>query len=155
MAKATKKQMDENILVEVVNNFTGSLAYKCERTGQYFRFDSYGDKDSMTVGQLRTMLSQKPQYFKNGWIRVLDDAVIEYLNLSKYDIAIVKNEDIESLFDENLEVLKTTLESFNANSKEVVFNVARDKYVNGLLRDIHIIKAIEQILGRKLDPNEQ
>lgn len=154
MAKTTKKQMDENILVGVVNNFTGSMAYKCERTGQYFRFDSYGAEDSMTVGQLRTMLSQKPQYFKNGWIRVLDEAVIEYLNLSKYDKAIVRNEDIESLFEESLEVLKTTLESYNGNAKEIVFNVARDKYVNGVLRDIHVIKTIEQILGRKLDPNE-
>ncbi|WP_405168523.1 hypothetical protein [Paenibacillus sp. FSL H3-0286] len=152
--RTNKTKLEENTLVYVVSNFDGVLTYKCPRSGESWLFKSHGASDTMTVGQIRTMLSQKPKYIEKGWIKVDNEEVIQFLNLNKYVKNTLTKDDFERLFEEEPEKIEEVLTSLESDySKISAFDLARDKYVNGKLRDHFVIRAIEKSLGQKLDPN--
>ena len=63
-------------------------------------------------------------------------------------------DDIEQLLKLEADKIKLTIDGANSNTKIFIYEIAKDKYLTGELRDIHIINAIEEGLGQKLDPNK-
>jgi len=148
-----RKQLDENLLVPIRSNVAGTLIYKSPRTGQIWEFSNYGDEDVIELKELRSMLNSQRSFLEKGWIKILDDEVVEYLNLERYQKKVLDREDIELLFEMEPEKIKETISGMSTNNKILVFEIAREKYLNGELRDIHVINAIQGALGQKLDPN--
>lgn len=99
------------------------------------------------------MYSTQRAFFEKGWIRVDDQEVLEYLNLTKFKDKVIEPEDLEIIFSQEPSTIANSIKGMNTNNKILVFNIAREKYVNGELSNIHVIKAIEEALGEKLDPN--
>jgi hypothetical protein len=154
MSARSKTKLEESTLVYVTSNFDGVLSYKCPRTNENWLFKKHGSTDTMTLGHLRTMLSSKPKYLEKGWIKVNDEEVFKFLNLSKYIKNTLNKEDFEELFKETPEKIEEVLNSLdNEYSKISAFDLARNLFINGMLRDHFVIKAIEKGLGQKLDPN--
>lgn len=149
-----KKVIDEQTLVTVTSKFNGELIYKCPKTSERFLFSEIGDTDTMTVAQLRAMSSQHKRFFENGWIEVEDDEIITFLKLDKLSKNVLNKEDFKDIFNEKPEKIEEILMGLtNENSKLNAFAFAQNQYVNGLLRDHFVIKAIEKGLGKQLDPN--
>lgn len=151
---AKKKTIDEQTIVTVTSNFDGELIYKCPKTAERFFFSEIGDTDTMTITQLRTMASQHKRFFKDGWIKIEDEEVSDFLKLEKFTKNILNKEHFKELFNEKPEKIEEILLGLtNETSKLNAFTYAQDQYVNGLLRDHFVIKAIEKGLGKQLDPN--
>ncbi|MDY8023387.1 hypothetical protein [Paenibacillus polymyxa] len=151
---ARKKAIDEQTSVTVTSNFDGELVYSCPKSGERFLFSEIGDTDTMTIAQLRTMASQHKRFFEDGWIKIDDEEVSEFLKLEKFTKNILNKEHFKELFNEKPEKIEEILLGLtNEASKFNAFTYAQDQYVNGLLRDHFVIKAIEKGLGKQLDPN--
>lgn len=151
--KKVRKKLDENMLVSVVSNVKGGLIYKSPRSGQVWKFTDFGDEDVMELSELRTMLSSQRAFLEKGWLKVLDEEAIEYLNLARFQKNVVDLDDINHILEESPEQIKQAIKEANTNTKSLIFGFAREKYLVGELRDVHVIKAIEEGLGQKLDPN--
>jgi len=148
-----RKKLDENMLVPIASGVQGRLTYIDPRTGKVWKFERYGDEDVMELRELRTMLSSARKFLTRGWIRVLDDEVIEYLNLERFQQEVVTPEDLERLLTSEPEQILKVVKEANSNAKRLIYGFAKEKYVNGELTNIHIIRAIEDGLGESLDPN--
>ncbi|MWV44966.1 hypothetical protein GRF59_15190 [Paenibacillus sp. HJL G12] len=151
--KKTRQKLDENVLVPVSSNVKGGLIYKSPRSGQVWKFTDFGDEDVMELSELRTMLSSQRAFLEKGWLKVMDQEAIDYLNLARFQKNVVDLDDIDHILEQSPEQIKQVIKEANTNTKSLIFGFARDKYVLGELRDVHIIKAIEEGLGQKLDPN--
>ncbi|WP_336764970.1 hypothetical protein [Paenibacillus sp. USHLN196] len=149
-----KKTIEDNTSVKVVSQYDGVLVYKCPKTGERFLFNEFGVSDSMTVAQLRTMSAQHQRFFKDGWLKVEDDEVVQHLKLEKHAKKIITKDDCVELLKENPELIEEILSKLeNDQSRQNAFRYAQNEYVNGRLRDHFVIKAIEKGLGKQLDPN--
>lgn len=152
-ARKTRTRLDESLLVPVVSRVKGGLTYKSSRTHQIYRFDEFGDEQVMELSELRTMLSSQRSFLQRGWLEILDEEIVQYLNIEKFQTNIITDDDIEILFMSTPDEVKEVLNGATTNTKRVVFGFAREKYINGELTNIHLIKAIEDSLDEKLDPN--
>jgi hypothetical protein len=152
--KKQRVRLDETMLVSVVSRVKGGLTYVSRQTQIPYRWDDYGVEQVMELRELRSMLGSQRKFFDRGWIEVLDPEVIEYLNLERFQKKVITDEDVDYIFSNaKPEEIKELLAQSSANNKRIVFGFAREKYLNGELSNIHIIKAIEEALGQKLDPN--
>ncbi|MNH66536.1 hypothetical protein D3C73_185690 [compost metagenome] len=149
-----KQRLDENLLVPIASNVDGVLVYKGQRSGQVWKFSNYGDEDVMELSELRSMLSSSRAFLEKGWIKVLDDEVIEYLNLQRFQKNVIDREDVEYILDQSPEQIEQSIKAANVNTKTLIFGFAREKFLNGELTDYHTIKAIEEGLGQPLDPKK-
>ncbi|MBD8839482.1 hypothetical protein IFU39_16845 [Paenibacillus sp. CFBP 13594] len=152
-ARKTRTRLDESLLVPIVSRVKGGLTYKSSRTHQIYRFDEFGDEQVMELSELRTMLSSQRSFLQRGWLEILDEEIVQYLNIEKFQTNIITDDDIEILFMSTPDEVKEVLNVATTNTKRVVFGFAREKYINGELTNIHLIKAIEDSLDEKLDPN--
>ena len=140
------------MLVPIVSNVDGILIYKGGRSGQVWKFTQYGDEDVMELSELRAMLSSNRAFLEKGWIKVLDDEVIEYLNLQRFQKNVIDREDIEYIITQDPEQIRQSIKESNVNTKTLIFSFAREKFINGELKDYHTITAIEEGLGQPLNP---
>lgn len=153
-ARKTKPTVDLNMYVDVVSNFDGVLNYTCPKTKESFIFHEIGASDTMTVAQLKTMVTQKPRFFKDGWLIIQDEEMSSYLRLDKFGSKVLNKVDFQELFAEKPEKIEEILSDLeNETSRQNAFIYAQNEYVNGRLRDHFVIKAIEKGLGKQLDPN--
>ncbi|MBX4152256.1 hypothetical protein [Paenibacillus lautus] len=150
--RKVKKKLDENILVPIASNVDGTLIYKGGRSGQVWKFTQYGDEDVMELSELRAMLSSNRAFLEKGWIKVLDDEVIDYLNLQRFQKNVIDRDNIEYILTQGPEQIKQSIKESSANTKTLIFSFARDKFLQGELTDYHTIKAIEEGLGQPLNP---
>lgn len=152
--RKVKKKLDENMLVPIVSNVDGTLIYKGGRSGQVWKFTQYGDEDVMELSELRAMLSSNRAFLEKGWLKVLDDEVIEYLNLQRFQKNVIDRDDIDYILTQDPEQIKQSIKESSTNTKALIFSFARDKFLQGELTDYHTITAIEEGLGQPLNPTK-
>ena len=151
--RKVKQKLDDNLLVTIKSNVKGKLIYKSKRSGQEWRFTDIGDEDTIELSELRTMLSSNRAFLEKGWIIVLDDEVIEYLNLKRLQKNVVDADDVEFLLQLEPAKILESIKEASTNTKSLLFSFAQEKFMNGELNDYRVIKAIEEGLGQILDPN--
>lgn len=149
--KQERVKLDDHLEVRVANNINGVLVYKSPRTQQDWVFQSYGDEDIMELHELRTMKSNHPAFFRNGWIRILDEEVIKYLRLERFYDNVITPEELDELFDLSVEEIQEILDKANENAKSLIVGKAKEKYQHGELTNVHVIKLIEDKFKIKLD----
>nr|WP_156736251.1 hypothetical protein [Mycobacterium sp. E3298] len=147
----TKRKLDENTLVNVVNNTNGVLYYKSPRTQRDWRFENYEDEDVMELHELRTMSASFKRYFEDNWIRILDDDVIEYLRLGRYFEKTMTSEELDQMLDKSVDELKEFLDKSSSNVKSLILAKARERYEQGTLTNIHIIEMLKEKFGAEID----
>ena len=150
-----REKLDEHMLVNIASGVQGGLTYISRDGSTYLRFEQYDDRDVIELRELRRMLSSARSFLQRGWIRVLDPEVVEYLNIQKFQEDVVDPEDLTDLINSTPEQIAEIIESANSNAKSLIFNFARESYLNGELTNVHTIKAIEAGLGEPLDPNNE
>lgn len=153
--KKVKKLTDESN-VTVIGNFPGDLYYRSPRTQDEWKW-MYGDEDEMSIRELKTMKSSHRRFFEEKWIIFAEDQaddVIKHLKLEKYySDGINSQDDWENIFGLSVEDLADVIETATANEKSLIINLARDQFESGELKDIHIIKLIEDKLQVSIDIN--
>lgn len=125
--RTTRKKIDKDTEVLVMNNTSGIFVYVCPKTRNEYTLSEFGDTVYMTIEELKVMSNQHKGILTKYWIvpiEVLDDnisidEVIQYINMENYYTDDVFTDDGE--FDKF--IVKSTSEEFTK-----AFNEMSDRY---------------------------
>ena len=68
--KSKTIKLDDTLRVVVQSNVHGGLIFINRRTGDKTEWDNFGDKQTLTMGDLRSMKGSQRAFFENNWIFV-------------------------------------------------------------------------------------
>lgn len=143
-AVVKKPQLGPNELVEIMNNSAGVLIYTSKRSGNQWVFEHRGATDFMEVQELVTMRSSQPKFFKNNWIKVLDEDVVEQLRLGHFYKDTLDPEKLEDVFDLPVDEVSNLIDRVPLSDKIIILHESRKRYEQGELTNIHFVKMIEE-----------
>lgn len=143
--------VDLNDLIPVVA-LVDSVIFIADNTKAEYDWDSKGDTQYITYGELVSMKGRQKRFFDEMWIYIDDEEVVEALNLTplyqKYD-EIKSMEDYLTKFESNHE-LKQTLKSLPNGIKKSLGRQAAQLIQEEKLDKHNTIKALEDSLGVEL-----
>ena len=134
---------DEIDVISLVPN----VSYKDNKTGDMYEWDRAGHVELMTFETLKNMWRNHKGYFKNMWLKPLDDRVIVKLGLvktfEKYDFLM----DETNYTKKNGSILCEAISDAPNGLKYSIVNKIKDLIVNGKVTDINVIRTLEKHLN--------
>lgn len=133
-----------------VQSFVDVACYTCPVTFESFNWMEAGEIHKMTYKQLRIMKARHQNYFTQGWIKPLNDDVIDKLMLNKCYENNLNRSDIKLLFGNNISAAENMLYKLNYEGKQDLINKVPKLVEDGKINNVNIIKMLEINLGIKL-----
>ena len=136
------KDTDEIEVISLIPN----VSYKDSKTNDMYEWDEVGHKELMTVDILKNMWRNSKGYFRNMWLKPLDDRIINQFGLTK------TYEKYEFLMDEsnytqkNIEELCETISSAPNPLKYSLCGKVKSLVASGKVSDVRVIRAFEKSL---------
>lgn len=149
--KATTKEkalsdLDEIKVVSLIPN----VSYKDDRTNDMYEWDEVGHVEYMTVETLKNMWRNHKGYFRNMWLKPVDNRVIKLFGLGNiYD-------KFEFLMDEknytrdNISSVCDAFKTIPNDVKYALSNKIRSLVSQAKISDVVVIKTLEKALGLDL-----
>lgn len=141
VAKLTKE--DEIDVISLIPN----VSYKERATGDFYTWEDSGQIETMTFGTLQNMWRETKSYFKNMWLKPLDERVIKQFNLNgiydKYDFLM----DSKNYTAENADKICESIESTPGELKLSLCNKVKNLVASGEVTDIKVIRNVEKSLN--------
>ena len=137
---------DEIDVVSLIPN----VSYKDSKTGDMYEWDEVGHSELMTFETLKNMWRNHKGYFRNMWLKPLDDRIINKFGLTK------TFEKYEYLMDEsnytrsNIKELCSAISNTPNELKYSIVNKIKDLIASGKLSDIVVIRDLEKHLDLDL-----
>lgn len=154
-AVKVKKQYDLHDLVSIRNMTAGALIYKSNRNlGYLVEWAEYGDEQPMEVLELKNMLASQRGFFERNWIWIDDPVLVEELGIGKYYKHMLSPEQVDALFDEDVDVMIQKIESLHSDMRNTVRVVAKKKIADGEITSYTIIQALQKYFGESLTEGE-
>ena len=123
------------------------VSYLDKRTQDMYEWEEVGHIEYMTVETLKDMWRNNKGYFRNLWLKPMDERVLIQFGLVKifesYEFLMKES----SYTKDNMENLTTAITQAPLGMKFAIVNKIKQLVSNGIIRDVSIIK----ILSRKLD----
>lgn len=135
--------------VAVRNVCNGLVTFRSSKTQIVYKWLTKGDVEFLTISEVLAMNAQSPLFLNAPWLVVDDDEVVEALGLTQVKETIDVIDDLDSLFDESITVIKNTLNNLSTEHKHQVADQVSLKIQNKELRDIYIIRELQEILGKE------
>lgn len=130
---------------------SGNLIYKSKRLqGREIMWDTYGSSQSIELAELEAMRNSYPTFFKENWILIDDDDVLNHLHASQYYRDVKSIRDIENIFQCSPKEILRRVPKWSNGLKTTLAIIARRKYDAGELDSLQKIKNIEQATGRSI-----
>ena len=144
----TRKSVALDDLEEIqVVSLIPHVSYLDRRTQDMYEWDDVGHIEYMTVETLKDMWRNHKGYFRNLWLKPLDDRVMVKFGLVKlfddYEFLMEKS----SYTKDNIDKLNAAISKVPTEMKFAVVNKIKQLISDGNINDVSIIKS----LGRKLD----
>ena len=133
---------DEIDVISLVPN----VSYKDSKTLDMYEWDEVGHIEPMTFGTLQNMWRNNKGYFKNLWLKPMDDRVINKFGLTK------TFRDYEYLMDgsnytkKNINAICDAIKKTPNGLKFAICNKVKNLVVSGELTDVFVIREIEKRL---------
>ena len=146
------EDVSPNDIVMVRNGFNGHLIYVSSKTGEKFTWDSFGDEVEMELRELRSAKGSQKGFFEKNWFMFDEEYswVIPYLGLTKYYEHAVPIDDMENIFQLTSSEIKKVCSQMNEWQKHSLKYMAREKYSNGEIDSLKVVKALEDGLDISL-----
>lgn len=123
------------------------VSYLDKRTQDMYEWEEVGHIEYMTVETLKDMWRNNKGYFRNLWLKPMDERVLIQFGLVKifesYEFLMNKS----SYTKDNMENLTTAITQAPLGMKFAIVNKIKQLVSDGIIRDVSIIKT----LSRKLD----
>lgn len=152
--KTVKKTVDVNSLtdseeIEVIS-LIPNVSYKDSYTNDLYKWEDAGHIEPMTYETLRNMWRNHKGYFRNMWLKPLDERVIVKLGLAstyeKYELLM----DESNYTRKNADKLCEAIAATPVGMKYAIINKIKDLVVSGKIVDVVVIRALEKHLGLDL-----
>ena len=138
-------KIDDGEEVEVIS-LIPNVSYLDSKTGDTYEWEEAGHIEYITFETLKDMWRNSKGYFRNLWLKPLDERVLVKFGL-------VKNyENYEFIMDEsnynakNKDKLVELIKSAKNELRFSICNKIKSLIVDGKLSDVRIIKALEETL---------
>lgn len=146
--KATVKvvePLEDTDEIEVVS-LIPNVSYKDSKTLDFYEWKNIGDVEEIPFEVLKNMYRNNRGYFKNLWIKPLDERVIEKFRLRKLYESHEKVINIKNYTMDNIVDICEEIHKLPNSSKLSVLALIRNSVDEGKIQDIRIIKQLESNL---------
>ena len=111
-----------------------------------YEWDEVGHSELMTVETIKNMWRNHKGYFRNLWLKPMDDRIISQFGLTrtyeKYEYLMDESNYTRDKIDEIIASIDATPNGL----KFAICNKIKDLVINGDVSDVSVIKAIEKHL---------
>lgn len=152
--KTVKKTVDVNSLtdseeIEVIS-LIPNVSYKDSATNDFYEWEEVGHVEIMTYETLRNMWRNHKGYFRNLWLKPLDERIIVKFGLTntyeKYEFLMDESNYTRKNADKLCEAIATT----PVGMKYAIINKIKDLVVSGKISDVAVIRSLEKHFGLDL-----
>ncbi len=131
---------DEIEVISLIPN----VSYKDSHSGDFYEWDSVGHSEYLTFQTLKNMWRNSKGYFKNMYLKPLDERVIERFNLKnvydKYEFLM----DSSNYTKSGISKVCETISSSPNSLKFAICNKIKELIVAGEISDIFVIRSLEK-----------
>ena len=141
------KDVDPNQIVTVRNGFQGPLTYISKKTGEKFKWETFGAEQDMELSELKNARNSNKKFFINNWFMFDEQWVPEYLGLTQYYKYALKIEDFDSLFTKSAAEVEAAVSKLSDGQKKSVAYRARQLIAAREIDSNRVIETLEKCLG--------
>lgn len=134
---------DEIEVISLIPN----ISYKDSRTGDMYEWNTVGHSEFMPFDVIKNMWRNNKGYFKNMWLKPVDDRVINKFGLTKtfekYEFLMNENNYTKNNINK---ICKSISETPNGLKKSI-YGKVKNLVVSGGISDVTVIRALEKQLN--------
>lgn len=147
--KVKPQEVDLHQYIPVRNGFNGMLIYVSGRTGEAFRWDSFGDEQDIELLELRNAKNTGKEFFINNWFMFDEDYdwVLDYLGVRNYYRNAVNVEGFDEIFQKTPAEIKKVVKEMSDGQKKSLMYRSKDLIASGEIDSRKVIAALEEALG--------
>lgn len=158
-----KLSLNDNVSISVSSNVPGLLTYVNHKTGDIYKWSTFGEVQSLYVSDIRAMKSNQPRFLEENWIMIegiadLDEAyedvdideVLDALKVSHYYENALCPKTINEIFNWSPDDIKIKVPKMKQSTKDTIVIRANELIAEGILDSNKKIKALEESLGCEL-----
>ena len=148
--KTTKKSNEVQTLndsdeIEVVS-LVPNVSYKDSKTLDMYEWQDVGHIEYMTFDTLKNLWRNNKGYFKNLWLKPMDDRVINKFGLTKTYEKYEYLMDGSNYTKKNVDAICEAIADTPNGLKLSICNKVKNLVINGEVTDVFVIKALENRL---------
>jgi hypothetical protein len=126
-------ELKDNMMVEVINNSTGSVSYFSELSRIHRKWDKPDSKKKVSLEELRELVSASGGYeLLENFLLIKDMDVREELGLPVNKEYMLDDKEIKALLKKSVDTIETTLENTSESIKEKIAQAAIDTKLSDL-----------------------
>jgi hypothetical protein len=126
-------ELQDNMMVEVINNSTGSVSYFSELSRIHRKWDKPDSKKKVSLEELRELVSASGGYeLLENFLLIKDMDVREELGLPVNKEYMLDDKEIKALLKKSVDTIETTLENTSESIKEKIAQAAIDTKLSDL-----------------------
>lgn len=148
----SRKDVDLDQLIPVLNGFQGRLLYRSPRTNELLVWPEFGDEQMMELKELRNAKNTWKVFFANNWFMFDDEHqwVVDYLGVRQYYKNALGIDDFDDLFSKPPEEITEIISGLSDGQKKSVIQRARTLVAEDAIDSNRAITALEESLGIEL-----
>ena len=143
------ESLNDNDEIKVVS-LIPNVSYKDSHTGDIYEWNEVGHVEYMTFETLKNMWRNSKAYFKEMWLKPMDDRVINKFGLTstfeKYEFLM----DEASYTRDNIDKLCDSVSNTPNGLKLSICNKIKNLVATGKVTDVSVIRAMEWHLNLDL-----
>lgn len=144
------KDVDPSSFVVVRNGFQGMLVYRSSRTGELFKWDSFGAEQEMELRELRNARNSAKSFFINNWFMFDDDWVIDWLGVRQFYKNAISIDNFDKFFDLPPAKMRAAIEKLSDGQKRSIGYRATELIKEKKIDSLKTIALLEESLGISL-----
>lgn len=151
-ATLSKRKIDINDVVDVQSCYYGKLTYLPHNGSFPVIWESYGEIQKMTIGELLTMRNSQTAFFSKNWIIVSGenaDEVMDFLRAKPFYNEFYTLEEIDNILFKHPEQIKEVYKKMTDTIKQTFSMRAKELVDNGQLNDFNTVKILEDCFDYK------
>ena len=142
-------------LIGVKSITFGGLTYKSKTNNAIFRWNQIGAVEYMTVGQLNEMNNYKTDFLRKPLVILLDERAIKKFRLTPVYENVAKINNLTAIFNSDIDTISKVIDdALRVNMRDILISKVRQMYRNKKLKDIEVIRLLEQKLQFDLSESE-
>ena len=133
----------------------GGLTYKSRSTNAVFRWNQIGSIQPMTVAEINEMNNYKSDFLRKPLVILMDERAVKKFRLTSVYENVAKINNLTAVFNSSLpEIERVIDDALRVNMRDILISKVRQMYKNKKLKDIEVIRLLEQKLQFDLSESE-
>ncbi len=133
----------------VVRSLVGLVVFKSPKTNIVYKWTDVGDEEVLTIDEILQMDTTSKRFLHTPWLLIDDKDVVEGLGLSNLYSIIEKAKDLDSLLELEMYEIEEIINALPHDFKQELSNKVFVKVSNDEIRDILVIRKLEDLLKNK------